>query len=72
MTRRPPGQIRDSIIRYLSLRQEPATIREIHAAIESELSGEVAASSIRSYLNLGVGSQFERVTRGRYQLRSQR
>lgn len=54
-------------------RQKDATVQEIHAAVEKRL-GEVAASSVRSYLQLGTDSSpqlFTRVSRGRYKLARQ-
>lgn len=45
-------------------------MHEIHVAVEKRL-GKVAASSVRSYLQLGTDSSpqlFTRVSRGRYKL----
>lgn len=46
------------------------SVKEIHAAVEARLGTAVAASSVRSYLNLNAGpaKQFRRVRRGVYQL----
>lgn len=69
MARRKPGEVRDAIIGYLRARKDPASVGDIHAAVEKRLGGEVARSSVRSYLGLNEGSEFERVARGRYRLR---
>jgi len=66
MLRHAPGSVRDSIVEFLST-TESASINEIHEAVESKL-GTVAASSVRSYLNLNVPDLFERVGRGSYRL----
>lgn len=65
---RAPGTIRDAIIRYLSATGRDASIAEIRQGIASQL-GNVASSSVRSYLNLNVPETFERVGRGRYRLK---
>ena len=65
---RPPGSIRDAIIKYLSSGSGDASIAEIREAISRSL-GEVAPSSVRSYLNINVPETFERVGRGRYRLK---
>jgi DNA modification methylase len=62
-----PGNIRDSIINYLSAIGGSATVAEIHDAVARQL-GPVAASSIRSYLNLNTPDIFERTGRGCYGL----
>ena len=66
---RAPGKIRDAILSYLAETPgEEASVAEIAAAVTQKL-GEVPASSIRSYLNLNVPEQFERIGRGRYRLK---
>jgi len=62
-----PGNVRDSIIRYLSALGGSATVAEIHDAVAHQL-GNVAASSVRSYLNLNTPDIFERIGRGCYGL----
>lgn len=69
MARRSPGQVRDAIVGHLRGRSQGATTKEIQAAVERKLGGEVAQSSVRSYLNLNTDSLFERISRGRYRLR---
>ncbi len=66
MVRHPPGSVRDSIVDFLST-TDAAPIHEIHQAVETRLGG-VAASSVRSYLNLNVPDLFERAGRGMYRL----
>lgn len=66
MSRLAPGSVRDSIVEFLST-AESASIQEIHGAVQGRL-GNVAASSVRSYLNLNVPDLFERLERGRYRL----
>ena len=66
MLRHAPGSVRDSIVEYLST-AESASIHEIQEAVQGRL-GEVASSSVRSYLNLNVPEVFERVGRGSYRL----
>ena len=66
--RAAPGIIRDSIINYLTS-AENASLAEIREAISTELGSTVAASSIRSYLNLNTPDIFERTSRGHYRLR---
>jgi len=69
--RAAPGIIRDSIINYLTA-TEAASLAEIREAISAQLGNAVAASSIRSYLNLNTPDIFERTARGRYRLRGAR
>lgn len=69
--RAAPGIIRDSIINYLTA-SEHASLAEIREAISAQLGNAVPASSIRSYLNLNTPDVFERTSRGRYRLRTQR
>jgi len=71
MPRRPSGEVRDAITRYLKARRgAPATIADIIAAVSTEL-GSVAPSSVRSYLQLGErGNRFERTGKGEYRLRA--
>lgn len=68
--RHPPGAIRDAIVRFLRTKKD-AQVDEILAGVKAEI-GTVAASSVRSYLNLNVGVHFTRVDRGRYRLNRER
>lgn len=67
-TRRSPGVVRDAITRYLGEIEDDASIDEIYDAVSIALSGEVARSSVRSYLNLNTPQVFSRTARGRYRL----
>jgi hypothetical protein len=67
MERRKPGQVRNAIVTYLRRKKE-AEIDDIHRAVEGELGGKVARSSVRSYLNLNVPETFQRTGRGKYRL----
>ena len=69
MTRRPPGQVRDAIIEALRAAKKPLDMSEIHKKVTARL-GEVPSSSVRSYMQVGNGRYFERVSRGRYRLKS--
>jgi site-specific DNA-methyltransferase (adenine-specific) len=69
--RAAPGIIRDSIINYLTA-AETASLAEIREAISAQLGNVVAASSVRSYLNLNTPDIFERTSRGQYRLRGSR
>jgi DNA modification methylase len=62
-----PGSIRDSIVSYLSAIGGSATVAEIHDAVVHQL-GSVAASSVRSYLNINTPDVFKRTDRGCYGL----
>jgi hypothetical protein len=64
-----PGAVRDSILSFLSALEGDATLSEISNAVQLQL-GQVASSSIRSYLNANVPELFERTARGRYRVRS--
>ncbi len=68
--RQAPGRVRDSIVAYLSEREEPAGLGEIQSAVRRKV-GKVSPSSIRSYINLNTPEIFERTRRGHYQLRDQ-
>lgn len=67
--RRPPGQVRDAIVAFLSRKRAEATVAEIHSAVEQQLGSKVPPSSVRSYLNLNATDVFQRVGRGQYRLR---
>lgn len=64
-----PGTIRDAIIGYMEVVAGDASLKQISEAVVGQL-GDVPQSSIRSYLNLNIGSVFERTSRGRYRLAS--
>lgn len=64
---RAPGNVRDSIVEFLSTTGCDASTSEIRRAVAMRV-GEVSPSSVRSYLNLNVPGIFERTSRGRYRL----
>lgn len=66
--KRPPGAVRDSIVRALSARPEGAAVGEITQAVNESL-GPTPSSSVRSYLQLNTPRYFVRAERGVYQLR---
>jgi site-specific DNA-methyltransferase (adenine-specific) len=53
---------------YLGSIKGEAHIKQIHAAVCEALGGDVAYSSVRSYLNLNTPEVFLRTGRGRYRL----
>jgi DNA modification methylase len=69
MDRIPPGQIRDTIVRFLAACDDAVSAKEIEAIVIRKL-GEVPLSSIRSYLSLNTPDVFERTERGYYRLRN--
>lgn len=66
--KRPPGAVRDSIVRALSARPEGAAVCEITQAVNDCL-GPTPPSSVRSYLQINTPKYFVRSERGVYQLR---
>lgn len=68
-TRRRPGEVRDAIMAYLRAQTGEASAAQIRQAVTERLGATVPSSSVRSYLNLGTGTLFERTARGRYRLR---
>ncbi|QRM35353.1 site-specific DNA-methyltransferase (plasmid) [Microvirga sp. VF16] len=64
---RAPGSIRDAIVGFLEAVDNDVGVAEIQEAIRRQM-GEVAPSSIRSYLNLNTPRTFVRTGRGRYRL----
>jgi site-specific DNA-methyltransferase (adenine-specific) len=66
-----PGVVRDAIVLYLRDQgADGAKVPDIHAAVEQSLKQTVAASSVRSYLNLNTPAKFERLRHGVYRLRN--
>lgn len=63
--RRPPGEIRDAIVAFLRARNGDASVAEVFTAVQKRVRGDVARSSVRSYLQIGTG--IERTEKGRYQ-----
>lgn len=67
-TRRQPGAIRDAILSTFKSQQRELTVAEVRSLVSETLGGDVAASSVRSYLNLNTPGQFIRTQRGSYRL----
>lgn len=65
--RRRPGEVRDAIIQVLQERSDGGSVKEIVNGV-SELIGDVASSSIRSYLQLNTPALFARMDRAQYVL----
>lgn len=70
-TRQKPGFVRDAIVNYLRSQDGDSSVAEIISAVRKTLGPNVSRSSVQSYLNLNVGTMFERTSRGRYRLVSQ-
>lgn len=66
--RRPPGAVRDSILRSFEGKKEPQTVAEIHTAVVADIGAPVSPSSVRSYLNLNTPGLFVRTDRGTYRM----
>lgn len=66
--RRRPGEVRDAIFAVLSAKPEGASASEIELAVQT-IIGNVAPSSVRSYLHLNTPRLFARSGRGYYALR---
>ena len=66
--RRPPGQVRDSILKVMKGKGEMST-RDVLAGVRRDLNQEISSSSVRSYLRLNDDKTFERTGHGRYRLR---
>lgn len=66
-TKRRPGEVRNAIVEALMARPTGASLREIQAAVLSQI-GEVPPSSIRSYLQLNTPGLFVRSDRAQYVL----
>lgn len=65
---RQPGQVRDAIVAFLKEAKRACSVKEIHTAVSRRLGGEVASSSVRSYLGANTGNKFRRVGHGKYEL----
>jgi site-specific DNA-methyltransferase (adenine-specific) len=62
-----PGKIRDAIVAHLRTQRE-ASLDEIRDAVRARVNPDVAASSVRSYLQINTPRMFVRTARGRYAL----
>ena len=67
---KPPGQVRDAVIKALREAVTPLTVKEITQRVEGEI-GETPTSSIRSYLRLNAQGVLVRESRGVYRLRAE-
>lgn len=67
-TRRSPGVVRDAIARAFERTKSEMTVSEVCDAVSDDLGEPVAASSVRSYLNLNTPDRFTRTGRGRYKV----
>lgn len=63
--RRPPGQVRDAILRVLGDASGPLNVAEICDRVGA-VTGPVARSSVQSYLSLNIPDLFVRDGRGLY------
>lgn len=68
--RRRPGTVRDAIVDYLKSRPGSVAVSGIYEGVKGRLGEDLPQSSVRSSLRLNTGTLFERVSRGRYQLRT--
>lgn len=66
--RKRPGEVRDAIVQVLSARPHGASVYEITHEVVN-LIGEVAPSSVRSYLQLNTPVLFARTDRAQYVLK---
>jgi site-specific DNA-methyltransferase (adenine-specific) len=65
--RRRPGEVRDAIVQVLETRPGGASVQDISQDV-SLMIGEVAPSSVRSYLQLNTPQLFVRTGRAQYML----
>ncbi len=63
--RRPPGQVRDAILRVLADAPGPLPVADICERVGA-LTSPVPRSSVQSYLSLNTPRLFTRTSRGRY------
>ncbi len=66
--RRRPGEVRDAIVTFLGAKPSGATVSEISSDVGARL-GDVAPSSVRSYLRLNTPNVFARMDRAQYVLK---
>lgn len=69
MSKRKPGEVRDAVVQILASYPRGASPAKIHREVCTRI-GEVAASSVRSYLNLNTPGLFAKQDRGSYTLDS--
>ena len=68
-SRRKPGEVRDAIFDFFLEAQREATVAEIREAVAEKFKGELAPSSVRSYLRLNTPQNFESPSEGVYRLK---
>ena len=66
---RKPGEIRDAIFEFLRNQTPEASVSEIRQAVAQRMKGQLAESSVRSYLRLNTPGEFERTSHSTYRLR---
>lgn len=66
--RRKPGVIRDAIVSVFQKEKRELSTTEIYSGVNELLGGEIAQSSVRSYLNINTPGQFIRTSHGKYRL----
>ena len=64
---RRPGEVRDAIVKALEGRDGGASVSEITESVVAQI-GDVAPSSVRSYLRLNTPALFARMDRAQYTL----
>ncbi|ALA56452.1 DNA methyltransferase [Nitrospira moscoviensis] len=69
LTRRKPGEVRDAILTVLAAHPQGASVQSIEQHV-TQLIGESATSSVRSYLRLNTPSVFVRTARAHYALKA--
>jgi len=67
LQRHVPGTVRDAILELLLSSPEPQTVKNIHNYVKVQI-GDVARSSVQSYLNKNEPEIFTRVSRGKYSI----
>jgi len=68
VSRRKPGEVRDAIFDVLRSSGE-VSVAEIRQGVAERIKGQLSESSVRSYLRLNAGEEFERTGHGTYRLR---
>jgi DNA modification methylase len=69
LARRKPREVRDAILAVLAAHPHGASVQSIEQRV-TQLIGESAASSVRSYLRLNTPSVFVRTARAHYALKA--
>ncbi len=68
-SRRKPGEVRDAIFDFFREAGREATVAEVRLALAEKFKGELAPSSVRSYLRLNTPHEFESPREGVYRLK---